>query len=140
MHKKIILLILLFFLFHFLWENLHEGLYDWDKPPLENNSDFKMMRLMQSTIGDVWFLFLFFVAVSLFHRGIGWIGNPSTFDYLAVVGLGLIMAISMELYSVGRRWNYLDSMPVVFGVGISPLIQLALTGALALFVVSRYVD
>jgi len=39
-----------------------------------------------------------------------------------------------------RRWEYLPSMPTVFGVGLTPLIELATTGVAAFLVVFLYLS
>jgi len=42
----------------------------------------------------------------------------------------LLVAISIEVRAVyiQGRWSYSDYMPTVFGIGLSPLVQMAVTG------------
>lgn len=55
--------------------------------------------------------------------------------YLLALGL-LVFAYVVELHAVyTKRWEYGPQMPRVLGVGLSPLLELPVTGALTLFLV-----
>ncbi len=50
----------------------------------------------------------------------------------------LATAAFIELRALAQgRWAYADAMPTVFTIGLSPLVQLAVTGALAVVVAWR---
>ena len=51
----------------------------------------------------------------------------------------LIIAIIIEYRGVYllNKWQYSSLMPVIFGVGLSPLVQLAITGLISFFIVQR---
>lgn len=50
----------------------------------------------------------------------------------------LATAAFIELRALAQgRWSYAESMPTVFTMGLSPLVQLALTGTLAVLVAWR---
>lgn len=50
----------------------------------------------------------------------------------------LATAAFIELRALAQgRWAYADAMPTVFTIGLSPLVQLPLTGALAVLVAWR---
>ncbi len=58
--------------------------------------------------------------------------NKKTYAYLFILGI----AISAILEGVSlwlQRWEYTPSMPTLFNIGISPLVQLAITSVLALW-------
>jgi len=79
-----------------------------------------------------------FAIVSLKNKNYKWIKNPSKFDYLLVAFLGLIIAAFIEIINLNLgRWKYTIMMPTFFGIGISPLIQLALTGIISLIIVKK---
>jgi len=49
--------------------------------------------------------------------------------------LALVFAYAWEFVAVkNKRWEYSVQMPLVLGVGITPLIQLALTGIIAIYI------
>jgi len=55
-----------------------------------------------------------------------------------VVFLGLIIAIFIEMINLNLgRWEYTMAMPTLFGIGIIPLIQLALTGVISLIFIKQ---
>ncbi|MEJ7781959.1 MAG: hypothetical protein WKF99_05280, partial [Solirubrobacteraceae bacterium] len=50
----------------------------------------------------------------------------------------LATAAFIELRALDQgRWSYAESMPTVFTMGLSPLVQLALTGTLAVLIAWR---
>jgi hypothetical protein len=50
----------------------------------------------------------------------------------------LATAAFIELRALAQgRWSYAESMPTVFTIGLSPLVQLALTGTLAVLIAWR---
>lgn len=52
------------------------------------------------------------------------------------VAAGLMFAYLWEIYSLKKKkWEYSEKMLVIFGVGITPLFQLALTGLLSICLV-----
>ena len=74
-----------------------------------------------------------FLIISIKNKNINWINTPTKKDYLALVLLGLIIASIIEIINLNLgRWDYTSAMPTIFGIGISPLIQLATTTILSL--------
>ena len=63
-----------------------------------------------------------------------WIENPRKEDYVFIIFLGILIAAAIEIYSVSNwRWAYTKLMPTIYGVGISPLVQLFTTSILGLW-------
>ncbi len=55
--------------------------------------------------------------------------------YVFVGGL-VVFAFLVEFHAIKtKRWEYAHTMPRVFGVGLTPLFELAVTGVAALFLV-----
>jgi len=56
------------------------------------------------------------------------------------VVFGVIAAIWIEYRAVFLldRWGYVAAMPTIFGVGFTPLVQLALTGLVSLWVTKKF--
>lgn len=57
--------------------------------------------------------------------------NKRTLFYM--VAIALLLAIFVEIKGVYylKEWAYLAQMPIIFGLGLSPLAQLPITGFLA---------
>ena len=57
-------------------------------------------------------------------------------DYLLTSLITLIVAVLIEIYALKTgRWGYTISMPKIFGIGLSPLIQLFATTIISLTLV-----
>ena len=121
------------FVLNAVWELLHYGLY-YDLSGIA-----KYPHLVLATFVDALIVVGIFLVVSLVSRGVGWVRKPLVWNYLVVVLLGLGVAVFIEVRALGiGRWVYKVGMPTVFGVGLSPLLQLAVTGFLCLVVVGRF--
>jgi len=106
-----------------IWEFSHYSLY------IDLSGIPKYPHLIIASFTDMLILVSIFAIVSLKNKNLSWFKNPSKLDYLMVVFLGLINAIVIEMANLNLgRWEYTVVMPTILGIGISPLIQLALTG------------
>ena len=98
----------------------------------------KYPHLIIASFADMLIILGVFAIISLKNKNFNWIKNPSRFDYLIVVFLGLIIAIFIEMINLNLgRWKYTVAMPTIFGIGISPLIQLSLTGIISLIFIRQ---
>ena len=138
LYKTIILLVVLAFSINLVWEVSHSVLYDWDKEPLQNNAYFYISRILFSTAGDLLLLTMIFVAVSLKNKNISWIQKPKKFDYFLIAILGIVFAVFIEKRAeILHLWSYNANMPLIYGMGLTPLIQLALTGIFVLWLMDK---
>lgn len=67
-------------------------------------------------------------------------GNKNIIDNYFQIALFFIISILFayfwELYSIkNKRWEYSSKMPLIFGVGVTPIFQLFLTGFISLLIV-----
>lgn len=67
---------------------------------------------------------LFLMAAAIFRDG-AWPDHRPWRGGLSVVAGGLIYTGFSEWYNVyqARTWAYADSMPLIFGIGVAPLLQ-----------------
>jgi len=79
-----------------------------------------------------------FLFISLKNKTISWINKPKKSDYIIIIITGFIIAIFIETINLNLgRWAYKEIMPTIFGIGLSPLIQLPLTAVVSLYLVRR---
>ncbi len=53
--------------------------------------------------------------------------------------VSFVFAYGWEIYSLkAGKWEYAPAMPKILGVGITPLVQLAVTGILSLYIVPNF--
>jgi hypothetical protein len=133
------MIILFGFFFNLLWEVAHSLLYDWNSPPLINDIYVYCPRIIFfATLFDAVWIFTFILWNSLIRRKFDWLLYPQKRDFIVFVGIGIIQAIFIELFAViFNQWEYNQFMPVIFGIGLTPLIQLALTSSLSLYLSSK---
>lgn len=123
--KRILAIFVVSFAFNFLWEHAHAPLYAAYQGGALTN-----YILLRAALGD---------AVIITTLG-------ALFIYFPTVGrrrwliwpLGLGVAIFIELLALhSGRWAYNSMMPIIplLKIGLTPTIQLALTGAAALWLV-----
>lgn len=127
---KFVLIFLISFAFNAIWEFLHYRLYfDLSGIP-------KYPHLLLATFTDAVIITVIFLMISLKNKNIKWMNKPNKLDYLLVIFFGLVVAIFIEMRALAiGRWAYKEIMPTIFGIGISPLVQLAITGILSLFLI-----
>lgn len=82
---------------------------------------------------DAFYNFAFIILNSIFNLGLNWLKNPKLKDYITFIILGIICAVIIEWGSYTfNLWSYNQNMPQIFGIGIIPLIELALTSIFSL--------
>jgi len=123
--KKLLAILLISFAFNFVWEHAHAVLYaSYQGGPL---TDF---ILLHAALGDAVIitvlgaLFIYFPTVGR-RRWLVW-------------PIGLAVAIFIEVLALhSGRWQYNSMMPIIpiLNIGLTPTIQLAVTGWLTLWLV-----
>ena len=137
--KRFLVITILGFFLNLLWEVLHSLLYDWNAPPLINDIYVYIPRIVfGASCMDALWIFLFLLITCLFRRNFTWIKHPEPKDYLIIIIVGIITAIFIELHAIiFQMWEYNEYMPLIFGIGLTPLVQLATTGALSVYLSTK---
>jgi hypothetical protein len=93
---------------------------------------------LYATLGDCMYTLLAVAGVALYRRDFVWFRAASARDYLLLAGVGLGIALFVETKAMMlQRWEYTDAMPLVYGFGLSPLVQMAILLPLSVFVAAR---
>lgn len=112
------------FLLNFVWEFLQAPTYA-GMVELGHWDGFKLCT--SATVGDVGFALTAFWVASLVARSRRWILQPTSFQMLVFIGVGVALTVGFEYYytNVSLRWTYSELMPLVppLGTGLSPLLQ-----------------
>ena len=127
--KRFIPLILIVLVLNLIWEFSHYRLYN-DLTGIPATP-----HLILASFVDVFLVFFIFLIISLRNKNNKWLNNTKEKDYFYVIIFGLILAFFWELINLSLgRWEYKSTMPLCFfDVGLSPLLQLAITGSLSLW-------
>ncbi len=129
--KRFLIVGFISLILNIIWEFSHHFLY------IDLSGIAKYPHLVIASFADMLIILGIFMIISLKNRSFSWMKHPGKFDYLLVVLLGFAVAIFIEIINLNLgRWKYTDAMPTLFGIGISPLIQLALTGVISLIILN----
>ncbi|MEX2055112.1 MAG: hypothetical protein WD972_02925 [Candidatus Andersenbacteria bacterium] len=131
------LFIVAFFL-NYLWESWHAVYlyHGFAHPPLtyvRSLPEFLHLITRVSLTDAVLITVIALLGVSIW-RDWSWFTHPTTQQYSFFIAAALVVAIAIEIKGVYlfKQWSYSPLMPTLFGLGVSPLLQLAVTGLIAM--------
>src|SRR3989338_3534476 len=117
--SKLIILFIFILSLNIIWEFSHYRLY------IDLTGIPPTLHLIIASFTDLLLISLIFLINSFYKKDINWIEKPKKSDYTLIV-----------IYSTtNKRWAYTEAMPVIFGVGLSPLIQLFTTAIISLLLI-----
>lgn len=119
------------FFFNLFWELAHSVLYETClRAPLQKY----VLLIMGAAAKDGFWITVFYgVTAGIFQRT-DILKNPPAIGLFVI--LALIFSFFDERISLGmKRWSYAPTMPRFLGVGITPLLELVVTGLLAVWYV-----
>lgn len=115
------------FLINVLWELIHSQLYT---TCIESPLKKLIPLLIGASLKDAFWISLFFFVSVWFFGNISILTN--IFQLLSFILLSFSFSFVDEKISLNmKRWKYSNQMPCIFGVGISPLLELTTTGILS---------
>lgn len=119
------------FLVNLAWEFAHSRLYETClRLPFKKT----IPLLTRASLKDAFWIVLFFLASVIAFKNTNILTNY--FQLLSFVFLSATFSFIDEKISLRfKRWEYSKVMPTVLGVGITPLIELAVTGIITFLVV-----
>lgn len=109
------------FMLHGTWEFLHSPLYT----DHAEGFTYVLWTRLHCTVGDLLILLFSFWATSLVFRSRHWIGLNCAGGAPLFTGFGLGYTVWSEWYNtqVSLAWEYASTMPQLFGIGLTPLLQ-----------------
>jgi len=124
------------FLFNFVWESV-QAVYLYKGHNINAQAYIPMMGYVSTMDAMIIFGMYFIMAVS--WQNIFWLRQMDRGHALVVFLLGLIIAAVIEYRAVYimKEWRYKPEMPTIFGIGISPLLQLSITGLVSFWLTKR---
>lgn len=131
------LIFLFSFLLNYIWESVHEAfLYEEHS---FNAGKYITMMLYVSVV-DASIILGLYLGVSVLWKDIFWLQKMKKTQVCALSLAGTIVAAGIEYWNVivKKEWRYTPLMPTIFGIGISPLIQLSVTGLFAFWLTKKF--
>ena len=124
------------YLFNFVWESVHSvWLYGG-----HNFAAGQYVCMVGYVSGiDALLVLAIFVFISLAWRNAFWMKRLTPVHALAVLVAGILVSGIIEYRAVYvlKEWRYGLNMPLILGIGLSPLIQIGVTGLLAFWLTGR---
>ncbi|MDA8239292.1 MAG: hypothetical protein M0Z67_02850 [Nitrospiraceae bacterium] len=124
------------YLMNYVWESFHAVF-------LYQDHDFKAEKyvLMLNYVAAMDGLLIvgMYVFVAILWKEALWLKEMNIKQTSTTVALGLLIAALIEHRKVVvlKTWAYLPAMPTIFGIGISPLLQLSASGLLSIWLARR---
>ncbi len=121
---------------NFTWESLH-GVF------LYTDHDFNAMKYVPMvsyvSLIDGFLVLGIYLFVAALWRDVIWIQEMNRKQIFTVLIAGLLLAAAIEYRKVilTGAWSYNRHMPTFFGLGLSPLLQLSMTGLWAFWSVGK---
>ena len=110
------------FVLHYLWENAHIELYT-----AYDGISGPMPIVLYATLGDVAYTLFAYALFALYKRDAQWVSRVRMRDcaYLALLGFSIAVFVEWKAMFL-ERWAYTPDMPLVFGLGLSPILQMTI--------------
>lgn len=130
---------LISFILNLIWEYLHHPLYSATSPaPAANTNIILMLILLIATLADATTITIIFWLNTKINKNKNWMNHPSPKDYIIITSLLLIIAYFVEYYALTNKiWGYNQYTPLIFGIGLTPLIQLSTTAIITLLMLKK---
>ncbi len=124
------------FMLNYTWESYHavflyEG-HDFDA------EKYVHMLTYVSTVDGVLILGIYLI-ISVLWKNALWLQKMNRGQVLTTIVAGLAIAAAIEYRKVFvlKTWSYTPLMPTIFGIGVSPLFQLGVTGLASFWLTKR---
>jgi len=126
-------IIIVSFVLNIFWELIHSRLYATCLA-MPRKKYYKV--IIWASIKDSFWIFIFYLITAfIFNKNIlNNYGAIFLFSILCLIFSFVDEKISLKL----KRWEYSINMPKIFGVGLTPLLELAITGLITFFIISKF--
>lgn len=121
---------------HLVWEIAHLPLYTlWDDPDQARVAAY----LFHCVLGDVLIAASVYLLTAIVFRDPAWpVRRPWTAGgFMLATGLGFTVSSEWVNVYVTGTWAYKPAMPLIAGIGLTPLLQWMVVPTLMLFIVRR---
>jgi hypothetical protein len=127
------------FLLNFFWESWHGiHLYHGGENYAGQITNYVYINTIASVL-DAVSLLLIFICIAIISTGVDWWKNISwknisflDVSVFAILSVGGAFAVEWYATKIVGWWSYNDLMPTILGIGLSPLVQILVTGMLTI--------
>ena len=119
------------FFINLLWELVHSQLYD---TCLKMKLKPYTKLIIKMSLIDAFMISLIYLITALIFKNYLILNSPIQLITYSILAL-LFVFIDEKIAIKNKRWKYSKKMPTIFGVGITPLIELFLTGIITFLII-----
>ena len=134
----LVIFIVIAFILHLSWEVGHSLLYDWNP-----DISFYIPHISFMALKDALWSVAFFGIMAVVMQDFFWFKTKKN-GWLVIALMGFIFSvIIIEWQALAtERWQYNNLMPIVplFGVGLTPILQMTFLPILSVFTAGRILD
>lgn len=122
------------FLLNLIWEVKHSTLYTTTL-----NMELRKYApyIIKQSLKNGFFVTILYLATFFVFKNIDITSNLYQLSTFAIISV-LFSFIDEKISLKKERWKYDRRMPLFFGVGITPLIEFAITGIITFFIVFKF--
>jgi hypothetical protein len=126
------------FLLNYVWESYH-AVFLYEAHDFNAEKYVRMLSYVSAVDGAL--ILTIYLFMSLLWKDVLWLRKMSRRQAGVVFAAGLMMAAFIEYRKVFvlKAWSYTPLMLTVFGIGLSPLLQLSGTALLAFWITRKIV-
>ena len=135
--KTVVSYVIFAYLLNFFWETWH-ATYLYETHAVDSIKSYIGMIAYVSLVDAVLLLGIFTIGAVIW-KNFSWyeVMNRQKRAYVVLLAMTIAIAIEIKGVYVLDQWSYGEAMPAVFGIGISPLLQLAVTGLLSIWLIRK---
>jgi hypothetical protein len=124
------------FLFNFVWESYH-AVFLYEKHNFSAEKYVSMLTYVSTA--DSSLTAGIYLLIAVLWKDFIWLRAMNTKHICTMCALGATLAAFIEYRKVFilKEWSYTALMPKLFGIGISPLVQLPATGLMTFWLTRR---
>jgi heme/copper-type cytochrome/quinol oxidase subunit 2 len=95
--------------------------------------------MIKMSFGDAATILAMYLFYAFFMKDMLWLKTMNLKTGVIFFVLGLCVAVAAEYRAVyiTHEWQYNNKMPILLGVGLSPFLQLGVTGIISLWLTKR---
>jgi hypothetical protein len=122
---------------NYMWESLHEAFF---YEVFKCDAELYILMILKAASIDACIILGIYLGVAVLWRNTLWFLSMKKSQVCTVLTAGIIIATIIEYRGalVLKEWSYVPAMPTIFGIGLTPLIQLSVTGLLSLWLAKRF--
>lgn len=130
--KKVILYFFITaFITNLIWENFQAPLYAGFKTFGQH-----FLFCLVASVVDAVVILAFYFIIRLMRKDPLWLLHMKLGDMFILLFMGLFTAILFEKWALkSGSWDYTSEMPLIFGIGLAPLIQLSILSIISVYIV-----